>query len=703
VLRDLSDPEKAVEMGVTGYRLLDPQYASSVIYTFSLYEKTKNGNVLRVQTDNYQGPLNLNEGSKLELGSTAKLRTLVSYLEAVSDSHALYSERTPEELQMIRQTISPKDNITLWAIDYLSAPETDKSLKGMVEASLDRTYSSSTGEIFFTGGGAHQFVNFDNKDNGRVVTVREATYKSINLPYIRMMRDVVNFNMTHKMNVDPAIFTDLSPPRRAEYLEKFADMEGRQFMNMFWKQMDGKTPAEMLATLAGKTRGTPAQLAVVYRHVYPDAPVEKMAEFIAAHCKNCRPEQNFESLYAAYAPGKFNLNDQGYIARVHPLDLWLTAYRINHPGAKRTEVLAQSRNERIEVYKWLLRSNKYEAQNNRIRIMLEQEAFTHIRQGWQKMGFPFSQMIPSYASALGASGDTPKGLATMAGILQNGGVKKPTIDFRSIEFGANTPYQFRAERQVPAAQRILPQEVADAAVEVMQGVIERGTARRAYQSIKLADGTILPVGGKTGTGDNRDESHTSSGATTSSSVRNRTAAFVFTVGDRFYGSIVAYVPGEQAANFKFTSALPVTVFTKLAPALSPVLNRAYTGERTEEAVPDVKPIEMENLPQQSIEYQGEKPSVPVDGDNVPVISYDPETGTPVVPGEAPAPLQNADGQASLPVEGVATDAGTAETQVTEVRAADTPSNDNNTPPQNQALKALPVTPTITPKRQGPTP
>jgi hypothetical protein len=50
--------------------------------------------------------------------------------------------------------------------------------------------------------------------------------------------------------------------------------------------------------------------------------------------------------------------------------------------------------------------------------------------------------------------------------------------------------------------------------------------------------------------------------------QNRTAAFVFYVGDRFFGVVTAIVPGEQAAAYRFTSALPVEVLKLLAPAVN---------------------------------------------------------------------------------------------------------------------------------------
>ena len=50
-------------------------------------ERGATANYLRVQSDNYEQPLDINDGAKLDLGSTAKLRTLVSYLDIVANLH----------------------------------------------------------------------------------------------------------------------------------------------------------------------------------------------------------------------------------------------------------------------------------------------------------------------------------------------------------------------------------------------------------------------------------------------------------------------------------------------------------------------------------------------------------------------------------------------------------------------------------------
>ena len=46
---------------------------------------------MRVQADNFAAPFDFNKSVKLELGSTAKLRTLTHYLELIAELHASLS------------------------------------------------------------------------------------------------------------------------------------------------------------------------------------------------------------------------------------------------------------------------------------------------------------------------------------------------------------------------------------------------------------------------------------------------------------------------------------------------------------------------------------------------------------------------------------------------------------------------------------
>src|SRR5262249_51460287 len=153
---------------------------------FTLYERGPDADVVRVQTDNLDQPLDINAGARLDLGSTAKLRTLITYLEIVADLHARHVRDgggAPVEGH-------PKDRLTAWAIEYRSKTR-DADLTAMLEAAMERRYPASPGD-FVTGGGLQTFHNFNPDDDGRVLSVREGFRHSVNLVFIRLMRDIVD-------------------------------------------------------------------------------------------------------------------------------------------------------------------------------------------------------------------------------------------------------------------------------------------------------------------------------------------------------------------------------------------------------------------------------------------------------------------------------------------------------------------------------
>jgi hypothetical protein len=115
---------------------------------------------------------------------------------------------------------------------------------------------------------------------------------------------------------------------------------------------------------------------------------------------------------------------------------------------------------------------------------------------------------------------------------------------------------------------VLHSEVARAARAALVDVVESGTAVRARSAFAFPDGSHLDVGGKTGTGDNRIESFGPRLRLEHSEVTSRSATFAFLIGTRHFGVITAYVEGQDAAEFGFTSSLPVQVLKLLAPSLA---------------------------------------------------------------------------------------------------------------------------------------
>jgi membrane peptidoglycan carboxypeptidase len=574
-LRSLGQADTAKEAGLQGKGMLGNGDPAQVVYSVTLLEKGEQGNYLRIQTDNYDQPLDINDGAKLDLGSTAKLRTLITYLDIIATLHARYGEMEEEQLKAV--VVDPQDKISRWAIDtFLAKKDEEVTLRDLLIAALERKYSGNPSEGFFTGGGMHYFGNFRPEDNGRILSVREGLRNSVNLVFVRLLRDVVHYYMFQTPGSSASLLQNADDPRRAQYLARFADREGKEFIHRFYAKYKGKTYDEALAVLLQNIHPTPSRLASIFRTIYPEAGIAQFDAFVRANLpsQNEVPLERWAKLYVQHAPENMSLADRGYLARIHPLELWVVGFLRTHPNPTLAQMVAASEKERQQTYAWLFATHRKHAQDKRIAGLLEVEGFLEIHRQWKKMGYPFDSLVPSYASALGASADRPAALAEMMGILLNHGVKKPTWKIGSLHFAAQTPYETRFGRKPVAGEQVLHPDVAQVVIEATREVVSQGTAKRVHGAFVRKDGTVLPVGGKTGTGDQRFDVYGAGGRLIESRFVNRSATFVFHIGDQFFGSITAYVRGPQAENYDFTSALPVQLLKTLAPALMQLVDPA---------------------------------------------------------------------------------------------------------------------------------
>jgi membrane peptidoglycan carboxypeptidase len=243
------------------------------------------------------------------------------------------------------------------------------------------------------------------------------------------------------------------------------------------------------------------------------------------------------------------------------------------PKANFSQIMEASTSARQEAYKWLFNSRDKAKQDKRIKIMLEQEAFQSIHQHWAKLGYPFASLVPTYATALGSSGDKPIALADFMSIISSGGVRYANTRVTEMHFAEGTPFETKIHAKFDQGTRVLSKEIATTVYDAIQAVVENGTAIRVKGAFVDTDGRPIPVGGKTGTGDNRYSIFAPGGRVIESKVMSRTATFVFYIGDRFFGTLTAYVPNAAAQEFNFTSALPVQILKVLAPNLTPLLRR----------------------------------------------------------------------------------------------------------------------------------
>ncbi len=587
VLSRLADPAYDHSLGLYGEQLLGSASPARLAWSVVLYERGANCNFVRIRADSLNEPFDINAGAKLQLGSTAKLRTLITYLDIVDTLHGRFAGMPRRQLLAIASA-AKDDPITHWAADWM-ANSRDPSLQAMLDAAMNRTYSASPGS-YFTGGGMQSFANFAKWENHETPTVALAFANSINNAFIRLMRDIVSYEIAQDGTQVSELLNDHDDPARMAYLRRFADQEGRVYLDRFWHDYRGLTPQEALELLASRTRPDAYRLAVVFLSVHPNASRAALSAFLSQHLPHLAiSDDELWDLYRESGPTRFSLRDRGYLAGIHPLELWLVRYLQDHPSATLPEVTAASAQARQEVYTWLFDSHSPFQQNMRIRILLEEDAFDKILQDWRRQGYPFGRLVPSDGTAIGSSGDRPDALASLMGLIVNNGVRLPNVDLERLQFAAGTPYETNMVA-APQPQQVLAPEVARTVQRALSSVVSGGTAKAVSGVYRTASGGLLPVGGKTGTGDNRYDRFGRGGRLISQRVVDRTATFVFYLGNRFYGTITAYVPGAAAAQYHFSSALAVHLLKALQPQLEPLLNSPAVGPSpslTQLPTPDV--------------------------------------------------------------------------------------------------------------------
>ncbi len=586
----LTRPEVIKAYGLNGERMLEADDPAKLIYSFLLVEATPLGNLVRVQADTLAAALDFNKSVKLELGSTAKLRTLTHYLELMAELHQEFSALTPKQLQ--ERGSAARDPLTKWAAETLLDHKA-LQLQPFLDNAMERKYSGSPYEGFFTGGGMHHFENFDKKENDRIYELRDAFRNSNNLALIRLMRDLVSYHRARLAYDANDLLDNADNPTRRQMLQEIAEEESRAALRRAYQNYAKQTPEEIVKRMLGGKSSVERRLAVLFFAWRVGNDEDALTAWLEKHeAKTSAAEVG--KLFRAYQNPRLTLADHAYLLGMHPLDLWCAGEFRKNAKLSWKALYAKSGPAQQVGSAWLLNSRNQRAQNNRLRIRIEKDAFARMAPYWQRLGFPFKTLVPTYATALGSSSDRPTALAELVGILVNDGMRRSTTTLTRIHFASATPYETLLERPLKTGDQVLVPEVARTMRKAMAEVVEQGTARRISGAFKLADGSVLTVGGKTGSGDNRFETFNRSGGVVSSRATNRTATFVFYLGDRYYGVITAYVQGRAAGNYHFTSALPVTLLKMLAPSIT----AKFDNKQLDEIPPPVgeTPVEITAQP-----------------------------------------------------------------------------------------------------------
>jgi len=549
--------------GLLGDHLLGAGDPRDVQYSFLLLERTAGGNLVRVHTDTLDRPFDINDGMKMELGSTAKLRTLAHYLELMADLHAELSGLDADALA--RRARSARDPLTRWAAEALRS-EPGITLDAFLRQALGRTYSASPREVFFTGGGAQVFGNYERPEDGRAYSVQDGLIHSVNLVFIRLMRDIVQYHEARLPYDAQAVLADPDDPVRRSLLEDIAGGEAREALARAYREYRGLSPQEIEAHLLGRQVKDLRHQAMLFFAWHPGAGEEALGRWLDSRGGPVSPEE-LRRMMKAYGDPRLDLMDFAFLMGRRPLDVWAAGELTKSRRISADDLLFRCGETCRAASAWLFKTRNRHAQDLRLRIRIEEDAFAQMTPAWRRLGFPFQRLVPSLATAIGSSSDRPDALAELMGIILNDGVRLPTIDVRGLHFAARTPYETVLEQAPRSGERVMPAVVARALRPGLRGVVSEGTAQRAAGAFADAAGTITELGGKTGSGDNQLKTFRRGGELIASRPVSRTAAFAFYIGDRYFGVITASVVGREAGQYTFTSSLPVALLRLLAPAI----------------------------------------------------------------------------------------------------------------------------------------
>src|SRR6185436_2130149 len=107
------------------------------------------------------------------------------------------------------------------------------------------------------------FVNFDKSEDSRMFSLREGLQHSVNLVYIRLMRDLVQFHLA-RLPYDPhSVLVDPENPQRKKMLDEIAEQESRRVLSDAYSRLHNLPSEAIVERIAGKST-TPRRLAMFF-------------------------------------------------------------------------------------------------------------------------------------------------------------------------------------------------------------------------------------------------------------------------------------------------------------------------------------------------------------------------------------------------------------------------------------------------------
>ncbi len=513
---------------------------------------------------------------RFQWGSTAKLRVLVNYLTIIHDEALLLQSAYKESKETstkqadkhsYRKKLKEYGNSSITIKRLLASyikKYPDATMKQILAWAMSRRISANPETKFLTGESWHQFHNYQKSDDRKKPNIWQMTTESINLSFVRLMRDVVDYYIEQSGYDKIAVLTDKNNQIRKTIIDagvKKEEMIYQNGLNFFVERIQDSFSDALLVdeTLAENETVTDKAIILRAREIVKkiNLPIDKSLEKNTYNSAYKKEEKKYRRL-------------SSWFKRITYYEKkWLLA-RVRQQKNSNSELISLEEARVIQQTSQWLRTNKFWVKNT-LYTHMEREAFSKgVTPAWKKLGYPFT-VSPSYAVVLGSSGDTPMSLLELAGILLNDGVHEKNISAieRIIlapgsEF--ETPFKIKHQQEV-----VIPQAVAIVARKAMAGVLHKGTAIFASRHPLMK--YVQSAGAKTGTGDNRYNQEPI----------NRSAA-VLSILDTGKGKakyaicITMSVTEGDMERYNFTSKVPVRILSRIADHLSPIIAKKSTQE-----------------------------------------------------------------------------------------------------------------------------
>src|SRR5206468_1683962 len=183
------------------------------------------------------------------------------------------------------------------------------------------------------------------------------------------------------------VLTNPSAPVRGRLLEEVADEESRRSLHRAYDNYRGLSPETVIRRLLGSSADSPRGLAILYYAWERGRRGEDLGPWLARMGAPVSAAQAAR-LARAYGNPRLTVLDHGWLLRRSPLELFAAGQIAADPHLTWEALEERSVEARRAASAWLFQTKNRHAQDVRLSIRIEQDAFARMTPAWQRLGFP---------------------------------------------------------------------------------------------------------------------------------------------------------------------------------------------------------------------------------------------------------------------------------------------------------------------------